>query len=94
MSLELRGLFQFHGRGNPANAHVGSVIVVSPKLCRGLFLRLLDRFKDVLVQPFDANRAIVALDIGILLWLAGLDVFDVNAVFLHPSHQLAADVLR
>jgi hypothetical protein len=40
----------------PANAHVGSVIVLSPQPCRGLFLRLLDRFKDVLVQPFAAVR--------------------------------------
>jgi len=35
-------------------------------------------FKDILVQPFMADRAIVALDIGVLLGLAGLDVPDVG----------------
>jgi hypothetical protein len=35
---------------------------------------------DVLVQPFMPNRAVVALDIGVLLGLAGLDVEDGNSL--------------
>lgn len=84
----------FHGGSDTANAHVRSVIVVSPQPCRGLFLCLLYRFKGVLSQPFATNYAIIALDVGILLWLAMLNLFDVNAPFLRPGHQLTADVLR
>ena len=39
-------------------------------------LGLLDCFDDVLVEPFVPNCAVVALDIGVLLGLAGLDVLD------------------
>ena len=54
----------------------------------------LYRFKDVLAQPFTANLAIVAFDKGILLWICGLNVFNVNAAPRGPSHQLAADIFR
>ncbi len=57
-----------------------------------MFLRLLYRFKDVLIQSFVVNRAVVTLDIGVLLGLAGLDVLDVDAHPLCPYHQLAADI--
>jgi len=57
-----------------------------------LVLRLLNRFKDILAQPFATDGAIVTLDISILLGLAWLDVFKPNAVFLSPRHQGAADI--
>jgi hypothetical protein len=40
---------------------------------RGVILRLLDAFDDVLIQPLMPDRSVVALDVGILLRLAGLD---------------------
>ena len=39
-------------------------------------------------------NAVVALDIGVLLWLSGLDVLDGNPLFLGPDQQLATDVVR
>ena len=59
-----------------------------------MVLCLLDGFDDVLVEPFMPDGAVVALDIGVLLWLAGLDVLERDAAFLGPDQQLAADVFR
>jgi hypothetical protein len=36
--------------------------------------------------------AVVALDVGVLLRLSGLDVLDVNVLFLSPFQQLATDI--
>ncbi len=57
-----------------------------------LVLRLLNGFKDVLAQPFAANGAIVAFDIGVLLRFSRLDVFKPNTMFLSPCHQGPADI--
>ena len=59
-----------------------------------MILCLLDGFDDVLVEPFVPDRAIVALDVGVLLRLTGLDVLDRDAQFLSPDQQLATDVFR
>jgi hypothetical protein len=39
-------------------------------------LDLLDAFDDVLVEPLLPDSAVVTLDIGVLLRLAGLDMLD------------------
>lgn len=52
----------------------------------------LDAFDDMLVQPFMVDRSVVAFDIGVLLWLAWLDVPDADVVRLSPRYQLAADI--
>ena len=57
-----------------------------------MVLGLLDGFDDELIQPFMPNRAVVALDAGVLLGLSGLDVLDGSFRFLVPFQQLAADV--
>ena len=57
-------------------------------------MRLLDGLKDILAQPFTANCAIVALDIGVLLRLTGLYVLNGDATFLGPDQLLATDVFR
>ena len=75
---------------NAVDCHVGSIVVVSPEPLGRLDLSLLYCFKDVLVEPFVPHRAIVALDVVVLLCgLPGhlLDVCDVDAVLLGPSHQ-------
>ncbi len=40
------------------------------------------------------DRAVVALDVGVLLGLTGLDVLDRDAQFISPDQQLATDVFR
>jgi len=92
--VELCGLFQLHGGCNPADGHVGPVVVVCPEPIYGLFLGLLDGFKDVFLQPFVADGAVVALDIGILLGLSRLDILDVDASFLSSYLKFAANVFR
>ncbi len=59
-----------------------------------MILSLLDAFDDVLVQPFVPDGTVVALDIGVLLGLAGLNVLDGNPMFLSLFHQLFTDVFR
>ena len=49
----------------------------------------LDAFDDVLIEPLMPVRAVVALDLGVLLGLAGLDVLDDNPMLLNPFHQLS-----
>ena len=68
------------------------VVVVCPEPFRGVILCLLDGFDDVLVEPFMPDGVVAALDIGVLLRLAGLDVLDGDALFLVPAQQLATDV--
>ena len=45
-------------------------------------------------QPIVAHRAVIALDISILLRLARLDEVDANAAFGGPGQRHGADVLR
>ena len=59
-----------------------------------MVLGLLDGFDDGLVEPFMPDGAVVALDVGVLLGLTGLDVLDGNTVFRGPDQQLATDVFR
>jgi hypothetical protein len=59
---------------------------------RCLILSLLDGFDDVLVEPFLTYRPTVALDIGVLLGLPGLDVLDGDALLLSPYSERLADV--
>ena len=40
------------------------------------------------------DGAVVSLDTGVLLGLAGLDMQDGNPMFLVPDQQLATDVFR
>lgn len=60
---------------------VGALGVLSPEAFSCLVLRLLDGFNDVFTQPFTANGGVIALDVGILLGLAGLYVFQLTPCF-------------
>ncbi len=84
------------GNGLLANHErdVRAVVVVSPELLGGVVLGFLDGFDDVLVEPFMPDGAVVALDGGVVLRLAGLDVLNGDAPFLGPYHKLATDVFR
>jgi hypothetical protein len=65
-----------------------------PKPVRGKRLCVLNGFNDVLIEPFVPDRAIIALDIGILLRFAGLDMVRRNALFFSPCYQLSTDIFR
>jgi len=64
-------VFSFIAGVMPPMPMLGLIVVSPEPFCR-LVLGLLNRFKDVLVQPFAANGAIVSLDIGLLLRFAEL----------------------
>lgn len=49
--------------------HIVSLMIVEPEPPCGIVLHHTDRFKLVLIQPAEAHRAIVTLDVGILLWI-------------------------
>ena len=49
-------------------------MIIRPKPFRGDLLHLPYAVKNVQIKPFMPDRSIVALDIGVLLRLAGLDV--------------------
>ena len=53
-----------------------------------MILGLFDAFDDLLVQPLMPDGAAVALDVGVLLRLTGLDVLDFNPMFRGPFHPL------
>lgn len=77
--MELGGQCQFLHRRDTAERHVRALVVVRPEPAGGLVLCLLNRFEQHAGEPSAANSSVVALDIGILLWLTGLDVCDVDA---------------
>ena len=79
---------------NAAKCHVGPVVIVGPQPAGCKILDLIERFKQVMGQPIVAHRAVIALDISILLRLARLDEVDANAALGGPGQRHSADVLR
>jgi hypothetical protein len=59
---------------------------------RCVVLHVGQRIKLILRQPFVAHRPVEALDIGILLGLAGLDEVDPDILRLSPSQRCDTDV--
>ncbi|MNR51429.1 hypothetical protein D3C85_1711020 [compost metagenome] len=59
-----------------------------------MFLHLGDRLEQIMPQPVVTHRAVVALDVGVLLWISWLDVLQANPVLFRPQNKLTADVLR
>lgn len=53
---------------------------------------MLDRFEQVLVEPFVSHRSVEAFDVGILLWLAGLDKPQVDTALHRPGAELGTDI--
>ena len=48
----------------------------------------LDAFDDVLIELLMPDRAVAALDLGVLLGLTGLDMLDGNPMTRSPFHPL------
>jgi hypothetical protein len=68
-------------------------VIVVPHPASGLILHLINRVKQPLGQPVITNGSIEALDIGILLRLSGLNVFDPDSVFAGPGLHSTTDIL-
>ena len=51
-------------------------------------------FQRCFSRPFVSHRAIVSFDIGVLLGLSGLDIFDGDATPASPFHQHTTDIFR
>lgn len=58
----------------------------------GDLLSILNGFKNLEVKQFVRDRPVVALDIIVLLRLAGLDVGQGDVLFLGPDQQRCSDV--
>ena len=69
-------------------------MIVTPEPSRCVVLNFSNRAKQELVQPVVANRPVVTFNIGILLWLAWLDMIDTDILPLCPGKQYCTDVLR
>lgn len=57
-------------------------------------LGLLDAIDDVLIQPFMPDRAVVALDVGVLLGLSRLNVRQGDTLLFSPIQQGLTDIFR
>ncbi len=57
-----------------------------------MVLHRLDAREVVPPQPFGANGPIVSFDIGVLLWLAPLDIDQADPCVLRPVLEPGADV--
>jgi len=77
-----------------AKCHIGPVVIVSPPPAACEILNLIERFKQVMGQPVVACRAVIALDISVLLRLARLDKNDAYGTPDGPGQRHSADVLR
>ena len=69
-------------------------MIVDPQPAGRKVLYLSYAVEQVLLQPVVPNRAVVALDIGILLRLPGLNMLQSNATLLRPGLYCTTDVFR
>ena len=68
-------------------------MIASPQPAGCKILDPIECFEQVMCQPVIAHRAVIALDISILLRLSRLDEVDANAAFGGPGQRHGADVL-
>ena len=90
--MELCGHRQLHSWRDAAERHVGPLVVVGPEPTHCFVLHLLDCLEQGSGKPSVADRSVVALNVGVLLRFAWLDVLDPDALLLCPGEQRAADV--
>ena len=83
--MELSDHRQFHCWRDATERHAGALMIVRPEPTGGLVLHLFDRVEEGSGQTGASDCAVVALDIGILLRLARLDVFDPDARAFGPG---------
>jgi hypothetical protein len=56
-----------------ANCHIGSFIAIGPQSPCCVILDSFNTPEQILAQPVVSNCAVRSLDVGILLWIAGLN---------------------
>ena len=69
-------------------------MIVGPQPAGGKFLDFVERLEQVMGETVITNRAVVALNVGILLGLAGLDEIDADTAFCGPCQGHCAYVFR
>jgi hypothetical protein len=57
-------------------------------------LNLLKRVEVVLTEPFLSDRAVVTFHVCVLLWLARLNVHQLNPTLRGPNLKCGADIFR
>ena len=67
-------MLHLHGRRDPADAHVWTLIVVAPKPPGGKILYFFKALKEILVQPIVADCPVVSFNVTVLLRFSRLDV--------------------
>lgn len=82
------------GGCHAAEAIVGSVLVVVDREAPACLADVLEPGEQMNIKDFLAVGAVEALDVGVLVRLAGLDVLDRHAVCLRPLHERLAEELR
>lgn len=65
--------------GDAAQCHVWAFVIVGPHPLRGSLLNMVQIVPVVLGEPFVSGRPVEPFDVGVLLRLAGLDVFKPDA---------------
>ncbi len=73
---------------------MGSFVVVSPEPACRVILHFSDTVKQILTEPVVTDRAVVTLDVGILLRVARLDKTQFNTTIFSPCRQYSTDVFR
>ena len=68
-------------------------MIVVPHPARRLILHIVNRIEQLLRQPVVTNRSIKAFNVGILLRLSWLNVFDSDPVLTGPGLHSTADIL-
>lgn len=69
-------------------------MIVRPQPSGGVFLDVLDAIEQVMGQPVVSHGSVIPLNIGILLRLARLNEFEVDAATLRPHSKRSTDVFR
>jgi hypothetical protein len=73
---------------------MGPFFVVHLKPFGAELAHLVEILEHVGVEHFVAEAAVVALDVGVLIGLARLNVTRIDAVVFSPVEQLLGDELR
>lgn len=77
-----------------ADAHVGTLIVITPEPCRGKILYLIKALKEVLIEPVVAHCPVIPLNISILLWVPRLDIAQTDSPLSGLVLQPGTEILR
>lgn len=72
--MELSGHCELLLGRDATECHVRAFVVVSPEPLSGGILNTSNAFEQILAEPVGSHGSVVALDVGILLRLAGLGI--------------------